>query len=267
MIVLTLAATSCFTDKKLAKSFVNEGPGIRIVLTPASALYKFNHKGEAIENFDSLTVEQQDSALYWSSLFIREISDSLFLESYVNNFLTELRKLGFTVYITDLIDTSAYEYPQTYVVNMTQLQLDEYFYPYEDEVEYDDYRYVKSFDLNAIDFSVWYELSKLKTGTPSTTILYTTHSMTDGMDGRFMLDPFANEVIYRYDIDSVTMSDVMTMAANLGRRHAGYLYDFFLNQYVSFHMPEGETPFYYYHYNRFHNRFEPVDSERFQWLE
>jgi hypothetical protein len=194
------------------------------------------------------------------------VDDSLFLENYVNNFLSELRKLGFTVYLPEAVDSLLKEQPQVYVLNMAQLQLDEYYYPFEDKTVYYETIYSKSLELNAVDFSVWYEVSKMNSANPKKTLLYATHSMTDGVDGSFFLDPFTDDVKYRYTIDSISVADIQTMALNLGKRHASYLYDFFLNQYVAYHMPEGEVPYSYYHYNRFTHRLETVEEDRFQIL-
>jgi hypothetical protein len=253
---------------KVGKSFVATPPPIQILLFPPDALYKYNHKGETIEGFDSMTPARQDSALFFTSKLIKGIDDSLFLEGYVNNFITELRKLGFTVYLPEAVDSLLKAQPQVYTLDMAQLQLDEYIYPFEDEAVFYDTRYIKSIDLNAIDFSVWYELSKMNTTNPRKTVLYSSHTMTDGVDGSFFLEPFTDDVRYRYRIDSISVPDVMTLSANLGKKHASYLYDFFLNQYIAFHLPQGEAPYYFYHYNRFRNILLPVeDDDKFEILD
>jgi hypothetical protein len=254
-------------DKKIGKTFIESPPPIQILLFPPDDLFKYNHKGEDIAGFDSLTAAQQDSALEASSRFVGGVDDSAFLENYVNSFLGELRKLGFTVYLPEVADTLLKLQPQVYVLNMAQLQLDEYYYPFEDDIVFYETRYIKSFELNAVDFSVWYEISKMNSANPKKTLLYATHSMTDGVDGSFFLEPFTDEVRYRYSIDSISVQDVQTMALNLGKRHASYLYDFFLNQYIAYHMPEGEIPYWYYHYNRYTRTLEPTEDDLFQILD
>lgn len=259
--------SSCSVDKKIGKTFIESPPPIQILLFPPNDPFKYNHKGEDIPGFDSLTAVQQDSALDVSSRFVRGVNDSAFLENYVNSFLAELRKLGFTVYLPEAVDTLLKLQPQVYVLNMAQLQLDEYYYPFEDDIVFYETRYIKSFELNAVDFSVWYEISKMNSANPKKTLLYATHSMTDGVDGSFFLEPFTDEVRYRYSIDSISVADVQTMAVNLGKRHASYLYDFFLNQYIAYHMPEGEVPYWYYHFNRFSKTLEPTEDDLFQVLD
>ncbi len=267
VLTISLFISSCSVDKKIGMAFVESPPPIQFLLFPPAELYKFNHKGEEIPGFDSLSGARQDSALFYSSKFVQNINDSAFLEKYVNSFLDEIRKLGFTIYLPEVVDTLLKGQPQVYTLNMAQLQVDEYTYSYDDEAVFYETRYIKTVDLDAIDFSVWYEVTKMNTERPHKTVLYATHTMTDGFDGSFVLDPFSDDVRYRYRVDSISMDDVMTMAFNLGKKHAGYLYDFFLNQYIAYHMPKGETPYWYYHYNRYTGKLVPVEDEEFQVLD
>ena len=266
LFLASMLVTSCTVESKIGKTFIESPPPITILLFPPQNLYMYNHKGEDIQGFDSLTPVQQDSALYADSKFIRQIDDSTFLTLYVNSFLTELRKLGFTVYLPEAVDSILKEQPQVYVLNMAQLQLDEYNYPFEDDIVLYETRYIKDLDLDAVDFSAWYEISKMNAEKPRKTVLYTTHTMTDGVDGDFFVDPLTENVKYRYRIDSLSIADIRDMASNLGKRHAGYLYDFFLNQYIAYHMPQGVAPYTYFHYNRYTKRLESTEDSGFEVL-
>jgi hypothetical protein len=82
-----------------------------------------------------------------------------------------------------------------------------------------------------------------------------------------MNNPFTGDVQYRYRIDSLHVSDIYDLSAYAGRKDAGFLFDFFLNQYIAFHMPQGLVPQYYLHYDRFRKTFAPTDDERFDILE
>jgi len=62
------------------------------------------------------------------------ISDSAYLEHYLNTFITELRELGFSVYLDNSVDSFLRTQPQSYILNIPQIQLDEYYYPYSDSV-------------------------------------------------------------------------------------------------------------------------------------
>ena len=104
-----------------------------------------------------------------------------------------------------------------------------------------DTTYYKTFNLEAVDFSTWYEVNKMNAEKPKKTILYSTYSMTDGFEGSFFNEPWSSNVKYRFKIDSLKVSDIYSLAGKLGQRHANYLYDFFLNQYIRFILPKNRN--------------------------
>jgi len=267
LLPMILFLYSCSPEYKLAKSYRENAPEFRLMVKPPTLVYKYNHKGEEIDSLNQMSAGEQDSALFYSSRFIRYLSDSVLLERYVNSFADELRMLGFKVVIGTEPDSELLEFPQAYLVDLSQIQIDEYYYPYEDQEYFMDTLYFKSFDLNAIDFSVWVELSKIGSDGSSKVLLYSTHPASDDLDGSFILDPFRQNISYSYDYDSLTVDAIYDLSRLLGRLHASYLYDFFLNQYILVNLPQGMQPWVYYHYNRFRDSYVFVDEERFEILE
>jgi len=262
-----LFLASCLPEQKLAQSFEKSGPKIRLLVTPPDYLYLYNHKGEAIEGFSEMNDKQQDSALFSSSLFIQRISDSALLETYVNQFISALRSAKFEVYLPNQVDSFLVSQSQSYMVNISQIQLDEYTFPLEDKEPINDTVYYKRFNLNAMDFSVWFELSKVNSEKPRKTILYDSQSAFDSFDGNFIVDPWSNSVRYKYHIDTLGLVDVYDMAKYLGRVHGEYVFDFFMNQWVAFNMPQNQYSPYYYHYDRRRKMMEVTEEDRFQILD
>ena len=261
----SLLFSSCGIEKKIANDFVKNLPEINLqVFTPAY-VYKYNHKGEQVPGLASMSDREQDSALMAGSKFIQYIDDSLFLDHYVNNFIDELRALNFKVYLDSSLDSLLSGKPQSYVVNLAQVQLDEYTYPLEDAEPVDDTVYRMKFDLNAVDGESWFELSKLNSQKPVKTVLYSAFTANDAFQGNFFIDPFSNRgVRYKYKIDSLKVRDIYNMAEFMGKKNASYLFDYFMNQYVAYHMPEGVEVRTIYHYNRFRRLLEKVDDDRFE---
>jgi len=266
-ILPALFLTSCLPEQKIGNLLVKEKPEINLMVIPPEFVYKFNHKGERIEGFDTLKAPQQDSALWVDSQYIQYLSDSLILEDYINGFIGELRTLGFTVYLSSAIDSFLTGKPQSYVCNIAQIQLDEYIYPLEDEESYQDTVYYKKFDLNAVDFSCWFELSKVNAEKKHKTTLYSSLTAYDDFEGSFYFDPWSMDMKYKYRVDTLATKDIYEMASILGKKHASYMYDFFLNQLIAARLPENESMYYYYHYNRFRKMVYPVDEDRFEILE
>jgi hypothetical protein len=263
-IILLALQSSCTLEKKLGKEFLAKAPEISIQLLTPEMLFKYNHKGENIPGFDSLTGPQQDSALFADSRFIRNVDDSLFLDRYVNSFIDELRAIGFKVYVDGMIDSLFRIQPQSYVLNMAQVQLDEYFEPYEDSEDVGDTVFTKHVDLNAVDASSWLELNKYNTVKPVKTVLYSSFTASDGFSGNFLIDDY--NVRYRYRVDSLKVNDIYDLASFSGRRHASYLFDYFMNQYIAHHMPEGYDILGYLHYER-GKYLDFTNEERFEVLQ
>ena len=251
-------------ERNLGKEFLSQTPQISIEVYTPEILYKFSHKGEKIRGFDSLSGSQQDSALLASSSFIRFIDDSTFLDKYVNTFIDELRRIGFRVFVDNNVDTILQEKPQTYVVNMSQVQLDEYFQIYEDSEQVGDTEFYKSFDLNSVDASSWFELSKYNVVKPVKTVLYSSFTASDGITGNFVMNNFTMNLHYRYKIDSLKLNDIYDLASFSGQRDANYLFDYFMNQYISYHMPENMEIMGYLHYSPSVKTFNFTDDEKFE---
>ncbi|MCK9424209.1 MAG: hypothetical protein M0Q38_16610 [Bacteroidales bacterium] len=260
----SLILPSCLPERKVAQVFIQSPHEINLLVFPPDLIYKYNHKGETIPGFDSLNDTRQDSALWINSSYMQYLSDSMLLETYMNHFIDELRELGFNVYLSNAIDSFMKNKPQSYALDIAQMQLDEYLYPLEDEEPFEDTIYYKRFDLNAIDFSCWFELSKVNITRTRKTILYSSLTAYDTFDGQFYFDPWTSKVKYKYKIDTLRIKDVYEMAGYIGKKHAGYLYDYFLNQYIAKNLPPDEMLQYYYHYDRLRKNISPVEDDRFE---
>jgi hypothetical protein len=263
-ILVIFFLASCLPEEKLAQSFVKNPPKIRLLVTPPDFIYKYSHKGEMVEGFNEMTDKQQDSALFYSSRYIQRLSDSVVLENYVNQFINELRKAKFEVFLPDRVDSFLLDQTQAYRLNISQIQLDEYNYPMEDKETINDTLYYKKFQLNAMDFSVWLELSKYSPGNTKKTVLYDSHTAFDSFDGNFVSDPWTTRVRYKYHIDTLGLNDIYDMSKLLGRENGDYLFDFFMNQWVLFNIPPNQYNVQYLHYNRKHNFLESTDEDRFE---
>lgn len=268
LVFFLAGVTSCLPEQKVAATYVSNPLKVNLLVFPPEVIFKYNHKGESIPGFDTLCDACKDSALWVTSRYVQHLNDSLLLETYMNNFISELRNFGFVVYLGDAIDSFLLrQEPQSYMLNLAQIQVDEYYYPLVDEEPFQDTVYYKRFDLNAIDFSNWFELSKMNpAGKTKKTTLYSSHSAFDSFDGNFLIDPWTSTVNYRYKIDTIAVSDINDMSSYLGKKHASYLYDYFMNQYIAQHLPAGEVLRYYYHFNRFKKSVTPTDLDRFEIL-
>ena len=267
VVLISLSFNSCSPERKLAKQFITVPPTIDLQLFTPQNLFKFNHKGEEIEGFSLLTNTQQDSALSVRSKFVQFIVDSTFIENYINSFIDELRALGFKVYLDNSVDSLLQRQPQSYIVNMSQVQLDEYGFPLEDSEPYGDSILYQSFQLNGVDLSSWFELSKINAKKPKKTVLYSSFTASDGFDGHYVMNGLTLDVKYKYKIDSLKINDIYNLAIYSGKKNAGYLFDYFMNQYIAHTLPEDMEPRSWLHYNRLEKTISPTENEMFEVLD
>jgi hypothetical protein len=263
-LILLVFAASCSMERKLAQGFISNPPPVSIQLFSPETLFKYNHKGELIPGFDSLNASQQDSALFADSRYIQFIDDSTYLDKYVNAFIDELRRIGFKVFVEQSLDTFLQTQPQAYLLSMAQVEIDEYLFPLEDSASFGDSTFYKSFDLNGVDASTWFEVSKINSTKPVKTVLRSTLTATDGFQGRFLLNGFSSDVLYKYKVDSLTVKDLYELASYAGRQHADYLFDYFMNQYVSINMPQGTVRRGYLHYDHSRKFLGTTEEEKFE---
>jgi hypothetical protein len=264
LVITAMLLHSCLPEQKLSRIFTQSRQMISIRVTPPELIYKFSHKGELIEDFELMSQAEKDSALVINSKYIRYLSDSIVLENFMNNFIDELRQLGFNVYLDFPGDSFPLSGPQSYLVNVSQLQFDEYIYTLEDQAEFFDSVFTKKINLEAMDISAWFDLKKSGIENAKTTVLYATNTATSAFDGRFYADPFSGRIRYKYTMEELKLEELYQVSAKLGKKYAGFLYDFFLNQYLAKNMPPGEELLDYYHFDRDRNMITPAWEDRFE---
>ncbi len=262
---ILLILNSCNIEKKIAREYVSANKNISILILPPDFVYKTNLKTYEIKNFDSYDDFTKDSLLFENSLFLKYISDSIFLKNYTDNLNVELSKMGFNVYLSNNLNKFLSVKTSAYILNIAQLEIEEYKMPISDNDIYDDtILYYKNFDINAININSWFEITKLNDTKYHKKLLYDSQYITDKFKGGFTYNPFTGKVRYKYSSQELNVDDIYKFSSVLGERYADYIYDYFLNEYIIQQIPKENQPKYYYHYNRFNKKITPAsDYERF----
>ncbi len=253
---------ACNPEKKLAKQFVYQ-PGKRnaLVFTP-EFLYKTNQKTWLLDSLKgTFTEEQKDSLLWEMSKYIKNINDSVFIKKFSRGFFYQLAKYGFNVYDQDAIELFMKNDSNSYLINIPQIELDETIYPYKDKTVINGYTYFHQHYLNALDLSTWFEISHVNDTVINKEVMFASDLITDDLNGSFDYDEEKDQLKYYYNIDTLTISQVYNLAIELGKRYAGYTYDYLLNKYILAHKQPGDTLQYYWHYNLNYNKLYPVWDE------
>jgi hypothetical protein len=260
--VVSVLMYSCSPYKKIAKTYYETPPGYNFMLLFPDFIYKENLKEYEIENKDSLTEREVDSLLYTSSIYLTEIVDSVFIDSLSASLSKNLKTFGFNVYTQEDMDDFLNISGQSYIVNLAQLLLEEYVYPYEAEaVIFDEVISVSDIDLNALNINLWFELTPYNSDNEAARVLFTSDQIFDDMEGEFTGGIFGSNMRFEYTIDSLQVGEIYYAATALGRKYAMYFNDYFLNRYLIKNLPEGYDLENYYHLSPESGKIYPIDEE------
>lgn len=247
VVFLVLLSSSCTVERQIGKKFAGSWTPPALMLIPPNYVLKENLKKEYLA--DSLDRERinLDSLRFEQSLYLKDINDSIFLDGYMNAMISSLRKLGFVVYMPTSLDTFLTYQGEAYILDLAQVMIEEFESPITEKEVFDETIYYKKFNLNTISISSWFELSQINVAEDDRKLLFASHKIKDNMQGKFTQNQFSGEVLYRYSLNPILLQDVYSLGITLGKKYAGYLYDYFLNRHISNELPEGTYPDTWYH--------------------
>jgi hypothetical protein len=68
-------------------------------------------------------------------------------------------------------------------------------------------------------------------------------------------------------LDSIGMNDVYRMAYDLGQKHAEFLFDYFMNEYIRENLPAGVVKKQYFYFDRKTKSLKQGNYDRFDVIE
>lgn len=243
------------------------------MIAPVYELYKDN-LSISYDTAIQYNTPQLDSMAWVQSCFIQHVSDSIFLTRFTNSLIDDLTESGYDIYLDGSSDIFFSLPDPKWVVQISQLQLDE-----DHKVEYfevpgdEGKMYYEDIRLNTIDLQSWLDVNRANSGNKQT--LYLKVLINDDFQNAFNNSLFQNFLkVFNYDLmlsgfdisssrDSIDMVSVYEMAEQAGKKHGELLYDYFLNDYIRENMPAGIVNRKYFHYNRKLKKLKQGLKERF----
>jgi len=262
---LTGLMISCSPEYQLSKEYIRQNPKGSILLIRPDFVYKSNMM--RFDLSDKMSETEKDSVAFYRSSFVQYISDSVFLEEYINNFVDRLLAGGFDVYAQDYLDSFMNAGSKAYIVNLAQLQLEESRdTTYEATAESDaegNYVY-QNIMINTVHLNSWIEVTELNADSGKVKKLFYASSLArDGITSRLNIVP-PGELRFTYVIDSLNMNDVYDLASKSGKTYGDYLYDYFMNEYIQKSLPPWVPPGHEMHYDLDKRRIKNSRGEGFQ---
>lgn len=262
-----LLISSCYPEWKMARSYIDSEEKESILVLPADYVFKQNLKVHEVTEKLEGDEWQKDSVLMANSRFLKEVSDSIFLESLINGMMEEFEALGYTVYMEDQLDSFLFIKSPAYIFNIAQIELEEHYTVHKDQEAIDDYVFYKKLDLNAVSYNLWFELTELNNEYENTKLLFASETINDVVSGYFTENIFTGEVKYKYNLNEIDLEVIYRYSDIFARRFAGYTFDYLMNESLDAHWPANKKRRYYMRYNRENNTLDPTWEDKFTVIE
>jgi hypothetical protein len=234
---------------------------VAILVVPPYSLDLINNNEY---NFDSVYIPEDiylDSILFQQTNLIKHISDSVYLENYLNGFINSLQKSGFQIFLPDELDAFKDADSQSYIFKFAQVELSEEIYPNVVSEKISDTKFYKVFELNLVTANSWFEFEARDSAWAK--VFFAEDAVIDEFSAEVKLDNSSKNPILYYSIDSLSVADVYQMATDVGIKYAGYLTDYLMNNYIREHYPPSLNPSIFFHYEAEQKMLFPF-SEGFQ---
>jgi hypothetical protein len=248
LVLSVLFFTACSLERKLARKFIKhqENKGAVLVVQPFSLdMYNSNEY-----NLDSLNIPDGlplDSLLFLQTNLLKNVSDSVFLENYLNGFINSLRKNGFQVFLPDEFEDFKNAETPAYIFKFAQVELNEEIYPYTISEEFSGTFFYKVFELNLINISSWFEFEARDTTWRK--VFFAEDAVVDEISGDVFIDKKKNSPVLYYEIDSLSVGEVYQMATDVGKKYASFFTDYLMNVYINKHFTKGLKASVFFHYD------------------
>ncbi|MDD4141938.1 MAG: hypothetical protein PHR20_03965 [Bacteroidales bacterium] len=229
-----LLFTACSPQyMKIAKHYVQTGGDTLAIMIypPATGNIMYtNYKTDEIDGFDSMTEEEQTKAMKGNSLFLKDLSDDVIYDLFVNRFIRHLASTNVLVYTPEYMDEYMKHQNKVYA-NMAQIELEEYYDVMTDERVIFDKKYVHDTYVDAFAVNLWVGVPK--DGIEK--VLYACNRVTDYHKGWFYAGYYEDDVMYEESNINLDLEYVERFITLIADRYAEYLYAYFMTDYVRRH--------------------------------
>lgn len=246
--LFTVLLASCSVERKLGKEYLKRYHTQSVMLIPANFLYRYN-SGAVVDTLAYKSPEIQDSIAFEQSVFLKNISDSLFLERFTNSLINGLSQQGYDVILDASADIFFSRPHPAWIIDLKQLQLEENYsiaYLYTDTEN--EYRQVP-YKLFSVSLNAWIETSPVNNSETRKQLLFAGMGIEESVKTVYNFSLFTGEFLPSYSFDPIRLNDVYRMASRSGQIHAQMLFDYFINDYIRRNMPKGSAARTTLHYN------------------
>lgn len=234
---VALLFSSCGSELGLASKFVVQSNKVQAaVYFPESA---------------QVTLIQNEEGSY--SNVLDSLNQDAFLDIMYQAYAKEMQSYGVEVYIPEDPDQIPVDSTHWLVI-LSNMEIQGLYTNYVDRLFdlIDEYNY--TFALNTVNVASWFEINDGEW----LPVLFDEHNLMDDFES-YVTNDQAQGAQYHYNITPITNADLYDYAVFLGKRYAGFTYNYMMNHYIDGSMKrKGRVP-------RIKLRWDPY--EKYMYLE
>lgn len=229
--------SACSPERRLARQFITLKEPATVLLVSPDIVYKKSYKLPDSADLSGLTQSETDSALFFQTRLLQYTNDSVFIHAFTEGIISALHTAGVKIYAADSSLHFVQAETPAYIVNIAQLQLEEYYDSLvtAPDIFKDDEVYVIYY--TAVNMNSWYELSQLNSEGNDRQVLFNSKTVQDFVDGGLRYIPISGDYKFISTIDSLTVSDVYELGGHVGFLNGTLLFDQMMNAWIRQHLP------------------------------
>ncbi len=262
VLVAFLLFSSCSTEYKIASQAGKDINGTSLLLLFPDDIFVQNSKPYSFP--DSLNEEQRYLLSLDSSFFLKDIDAEKFKEQFQNRIIKLYSEYGFKVYTEETLDSFLTCTTTAYILNFSQLQIEEFWKPFNDDfLKEDGTVYSQYFDLNALAAEAWVNVSKANDTSGIDNLIYCESVISDEIDGNFYYDEIDDKVYYTYNANLLEKDDWSDLLSQAPIDISLNIIDFIVNSSIEREMLslENTYPNRFWRYNPGSTRLSPVHGK------
>ena len=175
---------------------------------------------------------------------------------------------GLKVYSNNEIEQFTLIREPSLLVNVAQMEIQEYYSDYEDKISVGEDIYSKVIYLTSLNLGAWVEIARIDSVHEiKYPVLFASHDLTDRWNGYFTQKLLTGEIQYKLEIDTISTGEVSSFARYLGRLYAAYTFDYLMNDFIQKSIPPASQTQKYYRYDPYKKWIFTTEKDRFILLD
>lgn len=220
-----LMSSSCSLEHKLAMEEGQKLQNAHLMLIFPDEIEFINSRLISIEN-----QEFTEDELIDSSLFLHKFQQEKMLIDFKTEMIKLLNEYGFRTYTTTEWDSFLIHSEKAFILDFSQLQLEEILFTHKDEEAMPDgYTYTQEFVIDGLAFNSWIAISKVNDTNLLKNTIFCETVLKDHIEGLFLMNNISGEVYYDYNFEPLSEDEVLEIVPNAAIDISLNIMDFIIN--------------------------------------